>query len=262
MKEKWTGERLETFVFNETTIEHLHRYALVMPFAEDKVVLDIACGEGYGSKLIASKAREVIGVDIDGETIKTAQSKYKASNLSYKQGSADKMPIPDSSVDLVASFETIEHHDKHDEMMQEVKRVLKPGGSLIISSPEKTGEVSFNEFHVKELTFNEFKGLISKYFKYHKFYNQKIVHGSLVAPADSDPNFGFQFGDGSFDHVNLYPKIPNSIFNICIANDEKDVTLPASFFDGSEMLHKNIVSPYQNSRLYKLGNVLNIFRRK
>ncbi|MBS1525985.1 MAG: class I SAM-dependent methyltransferase [Bacteroidetes bacterium] len=262
MKEKWTGERLETFVFNETTIEHLHRYALVMPFVENKAVLDIACGEGYGSKLIASKARQVTGVDIDAETIQTAQAKYKAANLSYKQGSADQIPVADLSVDVVVSFETIEHHDKHEEMMQEVKRVLKPGGVLIISSPEKTGEVSFNEFHVKELTFNEFKELISKHFRFHKFYNQKIVHGSLVAPAESDRGSGFQFGDGSFDRVNLYPKIPSSIFNICIASDENDVSLPTSFFDGSEMLHKNIVSPYQNSRLYKLGNLLNVFRRK
>ncbi len=140
MKKKWTGERLETFVLNETTVEHLHRYGIVMPFIEDKTVLDIACGEGYGSKLLSSKALKVIGVDIDLETIEKASKKYGSSNLTFIQGSADKIPVKDGSIDTVVSFETIEHHDKHNEMMNEIKRVLKPGGILIISSPEKPGK--------------------------------------------------------------------------------------------------------------------------
>jgi len=65
MKTKnWTGERLETHILNVITIEHLHRYALALPHSTGKIVLDIACGDGYGSNLLARNAVSVIGVDI------------------------------------------------------------------------------------------------------------------------------------------------------------------------------------------------------
>ena len=73
---EWTGERMETFVLNELTIEHLHRYALAFEFADGKKVLDIACGEGYGSNLLATKASHVSGMDIDKATIEKAKAKY------------------------------------------------------------------------------------------------------------------------------------------------------------------------------------------
>jgi len=261
MKKKWTGERLETFVSNETTVEHLHRYGIVMPFIENKTVLDIACGEGYGSKLLSSKALKVIGVDIDPETIENAINKYKASNLTFIQGSADKIPAEDAFVDVIVSFETIEHHDKHNEMMNEIKRVLKPGGILIISSPEKTGEISFNEFHVKELTRREFTELIAANFKFYKLYNQKIVYGSLITPVENDGHARFEYQEGNFQQINIYNDVPYATFNICIATDQSEIDLPLSFFDGNDILVQNLLSPYKNSRLFRLGNFLrNIMR--
>ena len=113
MKKKWSGERLETFVYGEFVSEHLHRYCLANLYVTDKVVLDIASGEGYGSNLLSSSAKEVIGVDIDQEAVENAKQKYKKSNLNFKTGSADKIPVADNSIDVLVSFETIEHHDKH-----------------------------------------------------------------------------------------------------------------------------------------------------
>jgi ubiquinone/menaquinone biosynthesis C-methylase UbiE len=109
MKKKWSGERIETFVLNQTTVEHLHRYGIAMQFAAGKTVLDIACGEGYGSKLLSSKALRVTGVDIDFETIANAKQKYISPNLTFTQGSADKIPVEDASIDVVISFETIDY---------------------------------------------------------------------------------------------------------------------------------------------------------
>jgi len=262
MKKKWTGERLETFVFNDTTVEHLHRYGIVMPFAENKAVLDIACGEGYGSKLLSAKASKVYGVDIDPLAVQNATTKYKAPNLSFIQGSADKIPLEDSSVDTVVSFETIEHHDKHEEMLNEIKRVLKPGGILIMSSPEKTGEVSFNEFHVKELSRTEFADLIGAHFKFSRFYSQKIVFGSLVAPISPAPGQPFEYESGGFEQIDVYSEIPTHVFNLCIASDGPDAGLPVSFFDGQDILLGNILKPYLNSRLYRLSNsIKKLFNR-
>lgn len=89
----WTGERLETHVFDDNTINHLHRYTLAMNIIIDKDVLDIASGEGYGSHLMSYKANHVYGVDIDEDTIKAASKKYKKNNLEFILGSTSSITI-------------------------------------------------------------------------------------------------------------------------------------------------------------------------
>src|SRR3569832_184980 len=107
--QSWTGERLESFVLHDATIEHLHRYALAKEFVQGKKVLDIACGEGYGSNLLAEAAEMVQGVDIDESIIAKAKNKYTAKNLRFAGGSVEKIPFDASSFDVVVSFETLEH---------------------------------------------------------------------------------------------------------------------------------------------------------
>ena len=119
-------------------LEHLHRYAIARDLAYGKDVLDIACGEGYGSELLATVARKVTGVDISEEAIAHAARKYVRPNIAFAVGSCACIPLAEANVDLVVSFETIEHHDRHLEMMQEIGRVLRPTGVLIISSPTST----------------------------------------------------------------------------------------------------------------------------
>ena len=138
-KKKYTGERLETHESGQGMLEHLHRYGVALEFCRHKDVLDIASGEGYGSNLLAKVARNITGVDISADTVREASEKYatRQKNLQFIEGSAAAIPAKAASFDVVVSFETIEHHDKHEEMMAEIKRVLRPGGMLIISSPDK-----------------------------------------------------------------------------------------------------------------------------
>lgn len=164
MKElDWTGERLVTTVSDlHGVIEHLHRYALAVEICSNKIVVDIASGEGYGSVLISKVARKVYGVDIDEKSVLHAKNKYEKAggNLNFLVGSTSNIPVADNSVDVLISFETIEHHDEHEAMMLEVKRVLKEDGLLLISSPEKfiyRERDPDNPYHIKELTFKEFK---------------------------------------------------------------------------------------------------------
>ena len=151
----------------------------------DKIVLDLASGEGYGSDLLANYAKQIFGVDIDVETITHAKSKYIRNNLTFLIGEASHIPLPDNSIDVFVSFETIEHHDKHIEMLNEVKRVLKPDGTLVMSSPDRyyySDKPTYkNEFHVKELYYDEFKCLINSFFKRTFFYSQRIFVGSIIA---------------------------------------------------------------------------------
>src|SRR5690606_13277305 len=155
MGANFTGERLETSICNGNTINHLHRYAIAMSLIKGKTVLDIASGEGYGSHLMSFESQYVYGVDINDEAIKRAAKKYQRDNLKFIVGSTSNIPIETNSIDVVISFETIEHHNEHDQMMNEVKRVLKPEGTLIISSPDKYFYSDLrnynNPFHVKEL---------------------------------------------------------------------------------------------------------------
>ena len=163
----WTGERLVPSIKNYGAIEHLHRYALAAEFVENKIVADVACGEGYGSNILSQKAKMVIGVDISNEAVVHANTKYSSSKLKYLKGSVDQLPLESSSIDVFVSFETIEHITVQEQMLSEITRVLKREGMLIISSPEKSNyqdkQVEKNQFHAKELYFNEFKNLINNY---------------------------------------------------------------------------------------------------
>ena len=160
MEMGFTGERYVPTVQGRIRYEHLHRYALALEFVEGKSVLDIASGEGYGSAYLSQVAHSVIGVDIDRECVNFSRNKYgDISNLEFVVGSYDAIPLSSESLDIVTSFETLEHHDKHDEMMREIKRVLKPGGVLVISAPNRltysenpqsASANPNNQFHVKE----------------------------------------------------------------------------------------------------------------
>jgi glycosyltransferase involved in cell wall biosynthesis/SAM-dependent methyltransferase len=182
----WTGERYVPEITGEIQLEHLHRYLLAGEYAKDKEVLDIACGEGFGAAILAKTARSVVGVDIAREAVQHASIRYRLENVKFLQGSCAEIPLDDKSIDLVVSFETIEHHDQHKAMMAEMKRVLRPEGVLIISTPDRK-EYSVlpnyqNPFHVRELFKEEFEDLIRAHFKNLGLISQRIVYGSGILP--------------------------------------------------------------------------------
>lgn len=184
---KTTGERFIPGQKGQIELEHLNRYYFVIHQIDlkDKLVIDMASGEGYGSDLLAKHARQVIGIDIDEDSIEHARSKYIRSNLSYITGDITKIPLPDKSADVFVSFETIEHITEHEKMLSEIKRVLKDEGVCIISSPDKLNYSDIpgynNEFHVKELYFSEFKTLLSTFFSNSIFFSQRLFFGSVIA---------------------------------------------------------------------------------
>ena len=180
----FTGERFVPEVHGNIELEHLHRYLQACEIAVGKVVLDIASGEGYGSAMLARRAGKVIGVDISVDAVKHAHKRYKKENLDYMAGSCADIPLPDASIDLIVSFETIEHHDQHEKMMQEFKRVLRSNGVLLISSPDKyqySVEPGLcNPYHIKELYQHEFKQLLGNYFKNVNYFGQRLIFGSGI----------------------------------------------------------------------------------
>lgn len=261
---EWTGERLTTNKDSEIVVHHLHRYAIAIDLVKDKVVLDIASGEGYGSNLLALSAKKVIGSDIDEKVIKFATSKYNKPNLEFRVGNADKMPVEDNSIDVVVSFETLEHHDKHEEMFSEIKRVLKPNGILIMSSPDKLNYTDIpkfnNPFHVKELYREEFKKLVQSNFKFLTFYYQSMLYGSLIVEEKGIGN-GFKEFEGNFSGIKKNESLKKPVYNLCIASNVEIDNFEKynfSFFNAEDLLHRILSkeSEIYNSKTYKIGMLI------
>lgn len=260
MKKEWTGERLETHIHTRDTVDHLHRYAVALNYVEGKTVLDIASGEGYGSNLLSKSAKFVYGVDIDEVSVREAQEKYHATNLEYRVGSTDAIPLEAGSVDVVISFETIEHHDRHDQMLLEIKRVLKPEGVLIISTPDKyfySDKRNFkNKFHVKELYKNEFVELISKHFKENQVLDQIFSNGNSIIMEDQKA-LNLELVTGDFSAI--VPIEKEATYLLMIASDAKFKTQELSIFEGSaivKMKDNKVAEHFLNSSTYKIGNTV------
>lgn len=181
---EFTGERFTPECVREIVYEHWHRYAWARSLVRDKDVLDCACGEGYGSHLLADAAKSVVGVDVDPKAIEHARQRYSADRLSFQQADALDLPFEDDRFDVVVSFETLEHLAEHDALLAGFRRVLKPDGVLLLSSPDKRTYSDLtgydNEFHVRELYRDELEALLDRHFPDYRLYGQKLMFHSLV----------------------------------------------------------------------------------
>ncbi len=218
-----TGERLIKEFAGSIVCEHLHRYALAAEFTPGRDVLDIACGEGYGSMQLAHQARSVVGIDISPDTIAHACHCYKHPNLSFLVGNCVNIPLQSASIDMVVSFETLEHFDQHREFLSEIKRVLRPGGLLIISSPDKktysdrSGQK--NPFHVKELYHKEFAQLLNSFFPHTLFGKQIHNAGTGITFSSTMPRPPAQTLTGNFQTFSRDRIEEEGIYSIAIGSD-------------------------------------------
>ncbi|MDA7417772.1 glycosyltransferase [Xenophilus arseniciresistens] len=245
MKEKrkmeFTGERYMPTEDGELRYEHMHRYVWAAQFVQGKAVLDIASGEGYGSAVLADSAASVVGVDISETAVAHARAAYTAKgNLRYLQGSADAIPCESASFDVVVSFETIEHLATQQEMISEIRRVLKPEGMLIISSPNKKtysdDRAYSNEFHVKELYFDEFDALLKQQFRRVSYLGQRFVTLSTLLPASSSQATYEALGlrDGQAQPGTPAGLEPLYFVAVCDQGEGPELPLtPSAFFDAS-----------------------------
>ena len=116
---EWTGERCVPWVDDwQVLYEHLHRYYFAADLADGRRVLDLGSGEGYGSAILAERAKEVLGIEIDVLAVENASTNYPLDNLEFRQSSVlDLDDLPDTSFDLVVCYEVIEHITEHDELL-------------------------------------------------------------------------------------------------------------------------------------------------
>lgn len=188
----FTGERYTPERDREIAYEHWHRYAFARALAPGRRVLDAACGEGYGSALLARAGGDVLGLDIGADAVAHASSRYRTvPGLRFGQADATALDaLADASFDLILSFETLEHVHDQERMLDGFARLLGPGGLLLVSTPDKktytdlTGEP--NPHHVRELYRDEFEALLAARFPARRLYGQKNLFQSVLWQLDGD----------------------------------------------------------------------------
>jgi GT2 family glycosyltransferase/SAM-dependent methyltransferase/glycosyltransferase involved in cell wall biosynthesis len=182
----WTGERCVPWADAvEVAYEHYHRYIWAANLIRGRRVLDVGSGEGYGSAILAAEAASVQGIDIDEQTVAHSRLNYRADKLEFRVGSAtDLSDFDDDAFDAVVAFEVVEHLVEQERMLEEIDRVLAPGGLLIISTPDRRmySEATGNDnpFHERELSEPEFRALLATQFAHVGLWGQRTVCGSRI----------------------------------------------------------------------------------
>lgn len=221
---EFTGERFTPECVREIWYEHFHRYVFARDFVQGLDVLDAACGEGYGSALLAGSAASVTGVDVSARAVEHAQERYAGDSLEFRVADCLDLPFEDDAFDCIVSFETLEHLEDHDGLMKEFRRVLKPGGFLLLSSPDKaiyTDRLkNDNEFHLRELYRDEFEALLGEHFPSYRLLGQKLVFQSAIWPLDGVSGTTFhQENRGGVTTFAAPPHDPVYLIALCAADD-------------------------------------------
>ena len=255
----FTGERFIPGTRGEIWVEHWHRYHFASRWAVGRRVLDVACGEGYGSALLARVASQVTGVDLADEAIAHAKRAYASlENTRFARAPCTQLPIPDASIDVAVSFETLEHIEEHEAFLAELARVLTPSGLLILSCPNKL-EYSdkrgySNEFHVKELYREGLAALVRSRFPEIEWYGQRPSFFSVIAPEGGKPAAGHlvQVSESRPDEAS--PRLADALYFLVVASRERaclEGVAPALsvLSDRDEWVHKDYVKVMLEGRL-------------
>jgi len=220
---EFNGERYIPGVAGDIAYEHWHRYAFARRFVTGKRVLDAACGEGYGTALLATVAADAIGVDIDGRAIAHGRAAYGGQpRLAYDEGSVTALPLAEATVDVVVSFETIEHLVASDQarMLDEFMRVLAPGGLLVLSSPNKrrySDEPGYrNPFHQHELYRADLERLLAPRFPHRHWFHQQVVYASALWAEDSGGPADCEAWTIRADTIAPMP-VPDGVYYVVVA---------------------------------------------
>jgi SAM-dependent methyltransferase len=230
----FTGERLTSEYGGQTEIEHLHRYLLAREWCREKDVLDVASGEGYGTAMLAQVAKSAIGVEIADDAVAHATSSYQRANLTYLQGDARSIPVADASRDVVVSFETIEHFAEQQQFLNEVRRVLRPGGLFIVSTPDRDNysppDSPVNAYHVKEMTGTEFQALLLASFARVSILLQRPIFGSVLLPAAAETAVPLCFERRGSSHFEASAGLARPQYLVAFASDGPAAVLPSSVY--------------------------------
>ncbi|HEY7596278.1 MAG TPA: methyltransferase domain-containing protein [Actinophytocola sp.] len=185
-----TGERTVPGIAEENYWFRRHEaaYLALRAYCRDAVVLEAGCGEGYGADLIARDAAAVVGLDYDAPTAAHVARAYPA--VHAVRGNLACLPVRDSTVDVVANLQVIEHLWDQAGFLRECRRVLRPGGRLLVTTPNRITfspgrDTPLNPFHTRELAPAELAGLLTDA-GFAVEYLGGLAHGPRLRALDAE----------------------------------------------------------------------------
>jgi SAM-dependent methyltransferase len=199
-----TGERTLPGIADENYWFRRHEaaYFALVPFVAGAVVLEAGCGEGYGAALFARSARSVLALDYDAATTAHVRSRYD--RLPVARGDLQRLPLGDDRVEVVACLQVVEHLWDQPGFVAECARILRPAGTLLITTPNRLtfspdtppGARPLNPFHTRELAADELVRLLAPHFVVTRMHGLRHArrltrferrHGSLVSAQIAGP---------------------------------------------------------------------------
>ena len=178
-------------VFNDTPVSreeyclhlmHQKAYEEIKELVRGKVVLDLGCNNGYGTKEVSQHAKETVGVDVSARAIDDARRRYASDGIQFFLFDGVKLPFADEYFDVVTSFQVIEHVVDVGAYLAEIFRVMKPQGIAIFTTPNAAirldpGMKPWNEFHVREYRGAELASVLRSRF------SEVTIHGLFAAES-------------------------------------------------------------------------------
>ena len=199
--------------------EHRARYWWAASFVEGKNVLDAGCGTGYGSNILAgSGAATVTGVDRAPHVIEHARSQAEPV-VAFEVGDLAALPFADDAFEVAVCFEAIEHVDAPDAALDELVRVLRPGGLLAISSPNRDIYTRSNPHHRHEYTPEELRSALSARFRHVRLQRQQDWFATAIFDDDDSASpAGEPFANGSSRKITA-PEPGEETYTLALASD-------------------------------------------
>jgi len=207
---EFTGERVIPGLVDDNLLnEHLARYRFAARFCENVKVLDAGCGSGYGTAEFGG-ARSVTAVDVSADAVRHAKENFRRPGVTFLQASCESLPFADEAFELVTAFEVIEHLPNWQKLLTEAKRVLKPGGILLVSTPNKSyyaesrAAAGPNPFHTHEFEYEEFEQALYEVFPHLRMWTQNHAEAIVFAPVSPSGAELDAPGDASVERANFY----------------------------------------------------------
>ncbi|NJP06512.1 MAG: class I SAM-dependent methyltransferase [Chloroflexaceae bacterium] len=188
-----TGERvIATDIESRDAYLMYLRHLVAYTFAHRQIglqsnVLDLGCGAGYGTSMLSFRARSIIGLDVNRESIRHATQTYQLAHGCFSLYDGCELPLASASLDVVVSFQVIEHVLDDRLFVAEAYRVLRPGGLLLVSTPDRThrlkpGQRPWNRFHIREYHSNGLKHVL----------HQSFAHVQIASICANDAVYAYE----------------------------------------------------------------------
>jgi len=184
---EFTGERVIPGQTDPDLLnEHIARYRFAESLAGGRAVLDAGCGVGYGSDILSRKASQVYAIDLAADAVAAGARDY--SGVRFVQGSCTGLPFRDASLDVVVAFEVIEHLEDWRGLLAEARRVLRPDGQLLVSTPNRLyysqTRTEPNPYHVHEFDYAEFRSELEAVFPHTTIFLENHTNAIAFTPEN------------------------------------------------------------------------------